>query len=304
MSNEAVTVVIAAHTERRFNQLLRAIDSVASEEPAEVIVAVDHNRSLEALVRASRPAVHVVSNTGERGASATRNAGAWRAQTPYIAFLDDDACATPGWLTQLVEPFSDAATVGVGGGVAPDWHRPRPRWFPDEFGWVVGASYVGQPERTAVVRNVWSENMAVRRDRFLDVGGFRNGFGKVGDRSRPEDTDLCIRMSADGSRWIYVPTAVVTHSVPANRSSFRFFVARCWAEGRGKIELRRMLGPSSLTSESAYLRGTLMTAVTKGWRTGGKGGMVTRWSRSSAILAGLTAAAAGAATELLVGSRT
>ena len=61
--------------------------------------------------------------------------------------------------------------------------------------------------------------MAVRRAVFEKVGGFRVDFGKVGDVSRPEDTDLCIRMSTEtGGRWIFVPEAVVDHDVEAERA--------------------------------------------------------------------------------------
>ena len=40
----------------------------------------------------------------------------------------------------------------MGGRVDPDWEGgARPRWFPAEFGWVVGCSYTGQPERLGTV---------------------------------------------------------------------------------------------------------------------------------------------------------
>ena len=45
------------------------------------------------------------------------------------------------------------------------------------------------------MRNVWASNMAVRRAAFDAAGGFREDFGKVGAVSRPEDTDLCLRVT-------------------------------------------------------------------------------------------------------------
>ena len=41
--------------------------------------------------------------------------------------------------------------LGVGGSAEPLWESPKPRWWPAEFGWVVGCSYRGQPTATAPV---------------------------------------------------------------------------------------------------------------------------------------------------------
>ncbi len=178
---------------------------------------------------------------------------------------------------------------------APAWQGPRPAWFPDEFGWVIGASYTGLPDDRGPVRNVWSENMAVRREVFEKVGGFRDGFGKVGQTSRPEDTDLCIRISATepNTRWMYVPAAVVDHEVPRERSTFAFFMKRCYWEGAGKVELSAHLGEDrDLGAERSYLLRTLPLAVL---RDLGRG----KFARALAIIAGTAAAAAGAASTVL-----
>jgi GT2 family glycosyltransferase len=296
--DSGVSVVLACHTEDRWDSLLRAIASATAQEPAPaaVIVAVDHNPALAQRLRAAAPELTVVDNLGERGgASATRNAGAAVATTPYLAFLDDDAVAHPGWLAALIAPLrADAAVVGTGGAVEPIWQAGRPDWFPDEFGWVIGVTYTGMPVETAPIRNVWSENMAVRRADFHAVGGFREDFGKVGATSRPEDTDLCIRMGAqrpDG-HWLYVPAALVGHEVPGNRSTFRFFVRRSFWEGRGKVELARNLrGTPALGSERDYLRKTIPLGIVRHLRGGFP-------ARAASVCAGTVAASAGAAVAL------
>lgn len=102
--------------------------------------------------------------------------------------------------------------------------------------------------------------MAIRRKAFEGVGEFRSGFGKVGVRSRPEDTYLCIHVgaSAPDAHWVYAPTAVVDHDVPPARATFAFFLRRCYAEGAGKIELSADLGAEQdLGDERAFLVETL-----------------------------------------------
>jgi glycosyltransferase involved in cell wall biosynthesis len=299
MSERTASVVIACHTEERLPSLVRAIVSAQEQTPApaQVIIAVDHNDRLCALLR-EVSGIEIVDHQGDPGASGTRNAGAALAHAPLLAFLDDDVEARPGWLRELLSPFDDATVIGSGGMTKPAWQCPRPDWFPDEFGWVIGASHAGLPTAVSPVRNVWSENMAVRREAFEIVGGFRRGFGKLGLTSRPEDTDLCIRIgaSAPDSRWVYVPTAVVDHEVPPARATFAFFVQRCYWEGAGKIELSAHLGADrDLGDERSYLLRTLPVAIARYVRTG-------KFTRALAIVAGAGVAAAGAAVSIIRGA--
>jgi glucosyl-dolichyl phosphate glucuronosyltransferase len=296
------SVVIACHTEERWSSLLRAISSVLAQDPApaQVIIAVDHNPDLCERLRAESVPIALVDHRGIPGASATRNAGVASARSALIAFVDDDVRARPGWLANLLEPFGDPRVVGSGGLTLPAWQGSRPRWFPGEFGWVVGASYLGLPADTAPVRNVWSENMAVRREAFERVGGFRSGFGKLGHSSRPEDTDLCIRVgsSSPGSQWLYVPAAVVEHEVPHERATLSFFLRRCYSEGAGKVEMSRHLGEQrDLGAERSYLLRTLPRAAARALREAA-------FSRVFAIVAGTAAAAAGAAVAVGAAART
>ncbi|GAA5181303.1 hypothetical protein GCM10023322_15620 [Rugosimonospora acidiphila] len=301
MADAGVSVVIPCHTEKRKEQLARAVASAQAQRPApaQVVVSVDHNDALLDYAASTLTGVTVVANEFDRGVSGNRNTGVAHTSTPIIALLDDDAYAHPGWLAGLSEPFEDPRVVGSGGAIVPVWESPRPSWFPDEFLWAVGGSYTGMPTVTAQVRNVWSASMAVRRDAFDAVAGFRVGFGKVGDRARPEDTDLCLRMSkATGGRWMYVPEARIDHPVPTARTTVRFFLGRCFNEGRGKVEMGRLNdGRESLDSERDYLRRTLPRAIGRGVSGALRGQGVANAGRAAAVLAGMCAAAAGGAME-------
>ncbi|HWC34900.1 MAG TPA: glycosyltransferase family 2 protein [Mycobacteriales bacterium] len=293
-----VSVVIACHSENRLDLLQRSVTSALAQDvtPLEVVIAVDNNDPLYLKLRTLyrvHPRVKVVANTGVRGASSTRNAGVRAARSPLVAFLDDDVVAAPSWLRRLIAPLGEPSVAGTGGSASPRWQTGKPRWFPDEFLWVVGASFKGMPTSQAEVRNVWSENMAIRRAQFLACGGFDEGFGKRLDVSRPEDTEMCIRFARrSGDHWLYVPDARVEHFVPTGRSSFRFFLARCFSEGRGKIEMRR-LTHERLSSERAYALRTVPTALGRClWQV--VSGDFAAVLRFAAVLAGCFAALAGA----------
>lgn len=265
-----VTVGITCHTEARWTQLLEAIASVRGQDhPHRLVVSVDHNRALyERLTAHFGDEIEVVENRYQRGVSGSRNTIGLAATTPLVVFLEDDAFAEPGWLTALVRAMDSERVIGAGSRILPVWHASEPRWFPGEFGWVIGATLPEASAEPIPVRNVWTGGMIVRREVFAEVGGFRADFGKVGNVSEPEDTELCLRMSRSrpDAQWLRVPTAVIRHHVPAERSSVAFFLRRCWLEGRGKAGLATLTGnradrAAALSEESSYLRRVLPRGV-------------------------------------------
>lgn len=295
----SVAVVICAFDERRLALLERAVASVFAQSvtPARVVVAVDHNPALLQRARASLPQALVIENDRAQGAGEARNAGvAATADGEVLAFLDDDAWAAPDWIERALVSFADDRVMGVGGTIDPDWEGTRPGWFPAEFNWTVGCTYPGLPTRPAPVRNLIAASMFVRRSVFEELGGFRTGFGKLGERSRPEETDLCLRANTrwPGRSWLHDPAVAIHHSVPRARGRARYFIARCYAEGRGKAELARFAGSgAALAAEREYTRRTLPAGVATGLRDGLSGRDRAGFARTAAILAGLSVTAAG-----------
>jgi glycosyltransferase involved in cell wall biosynthesis len=298
-TSSSASVVIAAHTFQRSEDLIQAAASALGQQPRphEVVVVVDNNPELYEWVRNRLPDVVAVDHRGARGASATRNSGSRAASGEILAFLDDDAVARPDWLLNLTAPLARPDVVGVGGYVEPVWLGRIPGWMPEEFLWVVGASYRGMPRTAAPIRNVWSENMAVARADFLKIGGFREGFGKTGLEPRGgEDTDFCIRLSAatEGGIWWYEPSARIGHSVPPGRSTLRFFVVRCYNEGQTKADMAALLGPQEgLEDERRHVIKTLPKGIRRELWHAVASQELAAAERASAIGVGLCAASLG-----------
>ncbi len=286
------SVVICAYTLDRWADIVDAVDSARRQQPGplEVIVVIDHNDVLLRRAQVELVPTIVVANTGTRGLSGARNTGVEAASGDIVAFLDDDAAAADGWLAALTAPFVDPHVVGTGGGAEPVWTKPRPSWFPDEFGWVVGCSYRGLPVSRAPVRNPIGCNMAFRRAALLEVGGFRDEVGRVGTLPAGcEETELSIRLleGRPADLIMFEPAALVRHHVAANRSEWSYFRSRCYHEGRSKAVVSRLRGRrSGLSSEFRYTAVILPTGVVRALGSvvrGDLGG----FGRAGAIVLGL-----------------
>src|ERR1700722_3717472 len=217
-TSSEVSVVICAYTEQRWDELLAAGSSVQGQSVVarEIIVLIDNNPGLLARAREAVPDVIAEENSGGRGAGQARNRSVGLSSGSIIAFLDDDAVATPEWIEQATAAFADPNVIGVGGTIEPIWEEGRPSWMAEEFYWTLGCTYPGLPTEPAPIRNLIAANMFVRREAFLELGGFRAGFGKTGTRSGTEENDLCIRANQrwPGSVWLHDPAVAVRHRVP------------------------------------------------------------------------------------------
>jgi hypothetical protein len=218
-----------------------------------------------------------------------------------VAFLDDDAVAEAGWLAAMAAGYDGANVAGVGGLTLPMWGTTAPRWFPDEFAWVVGCTYRGMV--AGPIRNLMGGNASFRREAFDVAGGFRSGIGRTAG-GRPlgcEETEFCIRLrqAAPETVLLFEDTAVIWHRVPAERARFAYFRSRCYAEGLSKAMVTQSVGVGDgLASERRHALVALPRGVAHGLRaavTGDPSGL----GRAATIVAGLAFTTAGYAAGSL-----
>jgi hypothetical protein len=163
------------------------------------------------------------------------------------------------------------------------------------------------PTTPKPIRNLLAGNMAVHRRLFLELGGYRRGFGNVQDASgnrRPsrfvtrqsgcEETDFCIRgLSAHPGRvWLFDPAVLIHHSVPGSRTRFGYFLSRCNDEGLAKASVVVEFAGAEvgLETERTYVREVLPRGVLLGFASVLRGDL---WgpARAGAIVAGLATTA-------------
>lgn len=306
------SVIVAAYTEKRWDDLCGAVASVACQTtpPLDTIVVVDGNPALHARAQRAFPDATVVANAGPAGISGARNTGASVARGDVLVFLDDDAVAAPTWLEELLAGYEEPSVLGVGGRIVPKWAGARPSWFPSEFDWVVGCTYAGMREDAGPVRNPIGANMSMRRWVYDDAGGFDARLGRVeragtAVNGTADETEFCIRQAVrhPGSTWLYRPSAVVEHAVTPQRATWRYFVRRCLVEGAAKARLVDLAGAGAgLASERRYVRIVLPRATLRELARGlrGHGAAVLR---AGAIVAGVSLTASAYLRVRLAGLR-
>jgi hypothetical protein len=148
--------------------------------------------------------------------------------------------------------------------------------------------------------------MSFRKTAFALAGGFTEAMGRVNDTPLGcEETEFSIRLTQADQNAIllYNPAAKVEHYVPEQRSSVRYFIRRCWAEGLSKAEVSRRVGRSSaLSAERSHALRVLPAGVLRGLRDIGTGDI---WGamRATAIALGLLVTTAGYCMGNLCGLR-
>ena len=290
-------VVVCTYSEGRWDSLSTVIEALQTQTltPTEIIIIVDHNPKLYERVRQQWPHLRVIENTYWRGAGGARNSSFAAASADIVAYLDDDAVPAPAWLEALCACYERPEIVGVGGAIEPNWSGGTPQWFPEEFHWVVGCTYLGMPSQLAPVRNLIGANMSFRRDTLLHSGYFRKDLGRVDTLPVGcEETEYCIRIHQQqpNAVLLYQPAAKVRHYVPVSRSQLRYFCSRCYFEGRSKARVSRIVGAQDgLDTERSYLL-TLARGVLRGLKDTVRGD-VYGVMRSGAIFLGLAITTVG-----------
>jgi glycosyltransferase involved in cell wall biosynthesis len=232
-------IAAAICTYDRYDLLPKAIDSLTKQtlgSDAYKILVVDNSpdhdgastfsKRLEAVANLT----YIVEKTP--GLSNARNVSAALCATPYIAFIDDDAIASPGWLEAILTVFEGhgSRTDIVGGRVNPIWGAPRPPWLHDAMLASLSIVDYGDATRPAAAEEWFAgTNVAFRTSAILSNGGFATNLGRVGSGISllsNEEVELVGRIRAAGGESIYAPLASVHHLVDPQRLTRAWFRKR------------------------------------------------------------------------------
>ncbi len=305
---ETVTVVLWAHTDGRWSDLDGAMQSLAAQThlPSQIVIVVDHDDDLLEKVANTfgewadgGPGIpiDVVVNTESRGLTGARNTGVSWSDGDVIAFLDDARLSNSRWVATLLQSYTDPCVAGVGGRATADWDGlEQPDWFPSEFGWVIGCSYLGLPTERAAVASLIGCNLSFRREAFVLLGGFIDR-AEAEDRhsSGSAEVEFCRRLRARFSRasLVFDPDLDVFQRVQSQFRDFAHFRSRCWQDGQARALVgRRDRLPLPDGADHARRTRVLPKGILRGIGEGFRG-RFDGFRRAGAIVSGLSWTAAG-----------
>ncbi len=156
----------------------------------------------------------VIRNPENRGFCAANNQGIRAARGDFVALLNNDAEAEPGWLAALYGACSRASDVGMAASKVLVWEDPGRidkaghLIFPDGQNRGRGAGMPDQGQFDREEEVLWPDGSAAlyRKTMLDEIGGFDEDFFAYGD-----DAELGLRARIAGWRCIYTPKAVVRH---------------------------------------------------------------------------------------------
>jgi GT2 family glycosyltransferase len=243
---ELPQVTVAICTRDRAESLKRTLRSLATlDYPAgKLEIVVVDNASKDETTRqavSEFPGVRYVPEP-RPGLSWARNRAAVATRYPILAYTDDDVVVDPGWLREIVRPFSNPAVMAVTGLVIPARRDNLYQNLFEEFGglgkgfkplFLTMAQQQTIPYFPLGSGNLGAgANMAFRRKVILELGGFDRALGPGVPSAGHGDNDLFYRIIRAGYALVYEPKAMVWHY---HREDYQSLVNQLTSYGSGTM---------------------------------------------------------------------
>jgi glycosyltransferase involved in cell wall biosynthesis len=250
MSEPQISAIICTHNREQY--LGAAIDSLLQQDfySYEVIVvdnaSSDRTREIVA-ERLGNPRLNYVYEP-VTGLSVARNTGAKEAHAAILAYLDDDAVASPVWLKTIYEAYQSNEKLAIAGGKVtllwPDGITP-PKWLSPELAGNLGAYDLG--DTLVYIKNPGLTprglNYSIRRTFLEQVGGFDVNLGRVGKNLLSNEELHMTELALQGGWQVaYLPDALVAHNVAPERLEQTWFLNRGWWQGISECYREQLAG--------------------------------------------------------------
>ena len=249
-----IAAIICTHNRDRY--LGAAIDSLLEQDCTDYeIIVVDNassDRTKEVVrQRLNNPLVKYVYEP-ELGLSVARNRGAKETTAPILAYLDDDAVASPQWLRTIVEAYRENAKLAIAGGrvtlILPEGQH-LPKWLSNEMAGALGSYDLGEKIVYLDNPNLTPRglNYSLRSSFLEEIGGFDPNLGRVGKNLLSNEELLMTELALEkGWQVAYLPAALAAHNVAPERLQPKWFINRTWWQGVSECYREEIAGRTGL----------------------------------------------------------
>jgi GT2 family glycosyltransferase len=244
----------------------RAIASLRSQTapPAEILVVDNDPQRRTAAALEATDGVRVIVPGGNLGFAGGCNRAAAEAEGEHLLLLNPDAVADPDCVSRLLDAAAHPDVAVAGAQVLlPDGRTTNAGDNPIHLTGIAWSGRYLEPREHGEPRDTLAVSgaaMLVRRDAFLALGGFADGFLLY-----YEDADLCWRARIAGYRVVFCPDAIVTHEYAFEKGGYKWFRLernRLWAVlSNLSLPALALLAPLLLATEAAIA----LAAARGGW---------------------------------------
>jgi GT2 family glycosyltransferase len=208
--------VIVVNWNRRdlLGACLRSLENQTKTDFEVIVVDNGSTDGSVEMVEREYTRVRLIRNGENRGFCAANNQGIGASRAEFIALLNNDAEAEPGWLEALIDALKGRPDCGMAASKILVWEDPSRidkaghLIYPDGQNRGRGS---GEPDRgqyDRVEETLWPDGCAAmyRSEMLASIGGFDEDLFAYAD-----DAELGLRARIAGWRCVYTPAAVVRH---------------------------------------------------------------------------------------------
>jgi GT2 family glycosyltransferase len=202
-----VSIIIVNYNGKKFLKDCISSLTKTNYENFEIII-VDNGSSDNStdFVKTNFPEVRLLELNKNYGFAAPNNMGAKISRGKYLVFLNNDTTVTPDWLNELVSALEKNKKITIGQSllVLPNGQIDSSGDFIDELGRAY--SLTDKPSETRNILSAKAACMIIRKDIFLDMGGFDESYFVSF-----EDVELGWRAWLWGYQVFVIPKSIVYH---------------------------------------------------------------------------------------------
>jgi glycosyltransferase involved in cell wall biosynthesis len=185
-----------------------------------------------------------------QGLSHARNRGIKESKGDILVYVDDDATVNPEYLKTYADWFeSHPETDAAGGPIIPHYETgSEPKWMTYFIKRLLtGYLYFGDKAKQFPGDNYPGGGNAAYRSRvFEKVGLYNVELGRNGDSlGGGEEKDIFDKMKREGMLFVYLPDAILYHSIPGYKLEADYFNRLTTGIGQSERARTLRIGKSS-----------------------------------------------------------
>ena len=172
------------------------------------IIVIDNKSEDDSIefLHSNYPYVKIIELNKNYGFATPNNIAAKTAKGKYLVFLNNDTSVTCDWLSELIFTMESDKTIAIGQSLLkkPSGQIESSGDFIDKRG--IAYSKTEDPQGVTNILSARAASMIVRRDTFLDLGGFdENYFASF------EDVEISWKAWLWGYKVVIIPTSIAYH---------------------------------------------------------------------------------------------